>query len=133
MTDWGPDAQTRLEDGVRDWLEFERAAIQDIDAALAELNQRAARIAELEKENEQLKAEAIELLTIAYNSGHREGWEPGPNTEETMTRIHDWLCNHDADPNLQKPSCQVVGCDLPRHDTSHFCATHRHEIGPPTA
>ena len=36
-------------------------------------------------------------------------------------------------PRGEKPSCRVAGCDLPRDDTSHFCATHRHEVGPPTA
>ena len=50
MTEWSEDTRKRLEDGVRDWLEFERAAIQDIAAALAELDRRAERIAELEAE-----------------------------------------------------------------------------------
>jgi hypothetical protein len=44
----------------------------------------------------------IYWLLRAYQSGHREGWEPGPSTDETMDRIHDVLCNEGYDPtNLQ--------------------------------
>lgn len=37
-------------------------------------------------------------LLRAYQSGHREGWEPGPSTDETMDRICDVLCNEGYDP-----------------------------------
>ena len=41
---------------------------------------------------------AVELLTRAYHSGHREGWEDGPSVQETMSDIHDFLCNIGRDP-----------------------------------
>ncbi len=47
-------------------------------------------------------AEAQDLLLLAYHSGHREGWEAGPTTNETMGRICDWLANEDLDPNLSR-------------------------------
>lgn len=40
----------------------------------------------------------IYWLLRAYQSGHREGWESGPPTSETMDRICDVLCNEGYDP-----------------------------------
>jgi hypothetical protein len=44
--------------------------------------------------------EAEDLLLLAYQSGHREGWEPGLSDDEMMSRICDWLANRGLDPNL---------------------------------
>lgn len=37
-------------------------------------------------------------LLRAYQSGHREGWEPGPSTDDTMDGILDVLANAGYDP-----------------------------------
>jgi hypothetical protein len=40
----------------------------------------------------------LELLR-AYQSGHREGWEPGPSTAETLDGIWGVLVSMGYDPN----------------------------------
>jgi hypothetical protein len=40
------------------------------------------------------KKDALDLLEAAYISGHHEGWEPGPSTDDTMRRLLDFLENH---------------------------------------
>jgi hypothetical protein len=42
--------------------------------------------------------DAIYWLLRAYQSGHREGWEPGPSVQETMDGLWIWLRNHEYDP-----------------------------------
>lgn len=32
------------------------------------------------------------LLLLAYNSGHREGWENGRSVAEVMEELHSYLC-----------------------------------------
>jgi hypothetical protein len=44
----------------------------------------------------------IYWLLRAYQSGHREGWERGPSTDETMERICDVLANAGYDPSSSK-------------------------------
>jgi hypothetical protein len=44
----------------------------------------------------------IYWLLRAYQSGHREGWELGPSTDETMGRICDVLCNEGYDPSTPR-------------------------------
>lgn len=41
----------------------------------------------------------IYWLLRAYQSGHREGWEAGPSTDETMDGICSVLANRGFDPN----------------------------------
>ncbi len=41
----------------------------------------------------------IYWLLRAYQSGHREGWEPGPSTDETMSSLCSVLANRGFDPN----------------------------------
>lgn len=43
-------------------------------------------------------AQAIFWLLRAYESGHRQGWEAGPSTQETMDGLFTWLCAHGFDP-----------------------------------
>ncbi len=45
--------------------------------------------------------EAFVWLVRAYHSGHREGWEPGLSTSETMDGLHAFLCNAELDPNTK--------------------------------
>lgn len=46
-----------------------------------------------------MRIELIYWLLRAYQSGHREGWEAGPSTDETMDRICDVLSNAGYDPS----------------------------------
>ncbi len=46
---------------------------------------------------------AMYWLLRAHDCGHREGWEPSPNTRETMDALHSFLCNHDLDPCISGP------------------------------
>src|SRR5688500_17934878 len=48
------------------------------------------------------EVELIYWLLRAYQSGHREGWEPGPSTGETMERICDVLANVGYEPHSAK-------------------------------
>lgn len=43
--------------------------------------------------------ELLYWLLRAYRSGHREGWEEGPNVRETLDGIHSLLCNYEIDPS----------------------------------
>ena len=52
----------------------------------------------LEEANETL-ATAIFWLLRAYESGHRQGWEPGSSVKETMDGLFTFLCNEGFDPN----------------------------------
>lgn len=40
----------------------------------------------------------IYWLLRCYESGHRQGWEPGPNTDETMDGLLSVLANRGYDP-----------------------------------
>ena len=44
----------------------------------------------------------IYWLLRAYQSGHREGWEQGPSTDDTMDGICDVLANLGFDPSLSQ-------------------------------
>ena len=48
--------------------------------------------------NAQSRAQAMYWLLRAYHSGHREGWEEGPSTNETMDGLHVFLCGEGLDP-----------------------------------
>lgn len=59
---------------------------------------------ELIREAERLNAKmrlANTLILAAYQSGHREGWEPGPSVQETMDRLHDWIRNEEISEGAQ--------------------------------
>lgn len=56
------------------------------------------------KEREML----IYWLLRAYQSWHREGWEEGPSTRETLDAIHSVLCNLHYDPNLDKDAAELL-------------------------
>lgn len=59
------------------------------------------------KEREML----IYWLLRAYESGHREGWEQGPSTDETMDGICSVLANLNCDPNLSEDAKQLLKQD----------------------
>jgi hypothetical protein len=59
------------------------------------------------KEREML----IYWLLRAYQSGHREGWEQGPSTDETMDGICSVLANLHYDPNLSEDAKQLLKQD----------------------
>ena len=48
------------------------------------------------------REQMIYWLLRAYDSGHREGWEPGPSVSDTMKGMHGFLCNLGYDPNLSR-------------------------------
>jgi hypothetical protein len=50
----------------------------------------------------------IYWLLCAYQSGHREGWEDGPNTDETMDGILSVLANRGYDPNLSNAAKELL-------------------------
>jgi len=52
------------------------------------------------KERDPERQTLIYWLLRAYHSGHREGWEDGPSTDETMDGILSVLSNRGYDPNL---------------------------------
>lgn len=68
------------------------------------VEQASLRIAELEARNDML----IYWLLRAYQSGHREGWEEGPSTDETMSGILNVLANLDIDPNLSPKAAEIL-------------------------
>lgn len=41
----------------------------------------------------------LDALTMAYQSGYRDGWEEGPTTNEAMQRVSDALANAGCDPS----------------------------------
>ena len=45
---------------------------------------------------------AIDILKRCYQSGHREGWEDGESTEETMNSVRHYLDS--TDPGWQQTS-----------------------------
>lgn len=47
-------------------------------------------------------------LLRAYQSGHREGWEHGPSTDETMDGICSVLANAGYDPNLSEAAKELL-------------------------
>lgn len=63
-----------------------------------------ARIRELESEVTTL----IYWLLRAYESGHRQGWEEGPSTAETMDGIHSVLYNRGYDPDLHVAAKELL-------------------------
>ena len=92
-----PDLPTRL---ARKWC---RAHLQDVDTSgkvwCQSCEDIAAAVREaLEEANETL-ATAIFWLLRAYESGHRQGWEPGSSVKETMDGLFTFLCNEGFDPN----------------------------------
>lgn len=50
----------------------------------------------------------IYWLLRAYQSGHREGWEEGPSTDETMDGILNVLANLGYDPNLSEAAKKLL-------------------------
>ncbi len=50
----------------------------------------------------------IYWLLRAYHSGHREGWEPGPSSSETMEGILDVLANRGYDPNEDDAAKELI-------------------------
>jgi len=50
----------------------------------------------------------IYWLLRAYQSGHREGWEKGPSTDETMDGICSVLANRGYDPNLDQAAKDLL-------------------------
>lgn len=60
----------------------------------------AATPAAVTSEGEQERETLIYWLLRCYESGHRQVWEPGPNTDETMDGILSVLANRGYDPNL---------------------------------
>ena len=81
-------------DGVYDARgEYTMHAQTAISRATSDLQ---SRLSEVEREKETL----IYWLLRAYQSGHREGWEQSPSTDETMDSICSVLANRGYDPNL---------------------------------
>jgi hypothetical protein len=50
----------------------------------------------------------IYWLLRCYQSGHREGWEAGPSTTETMDRLLDVLANRGYDPNEDEAAKELL-------------------------
>lgn len=50
----------------------------------------------------------IYWLLRAYQSGHREGWEAGPSTDETMDGICSVLANRGYDPNKDQAAKDLL-------------------------
>lgn len=50
----------------------------------------------------------IYWLLRAYQSGHRNGWEPGPNTDETMDGLCSVLANRGYDPNTDQAAKNLL-------------------------
>jgi len=50
----------------------------------------------------------IYWLLRAYQSGHREGWEDGPSTDETMDGLLSVLANRGYDPNLSEAAKELI-------------------------
>ena len=50
----------------------------------------------------------IYWLLRCYHSGHRQGWEPGPSTQETMDRLLDVLANRGYDPNKDEAAKELM-------------------------
>jgi len=50
----------------------------------------------------------IYWLLRCYQSAHREGWEDGPSTDETMDGLCSVLANIGYDPNLSEAAKELV-------------------------
>lgn len=50
----------------------------------------------------------IYWLLRCYQSGHREGWEPGPSTQETMDGLLNVLANRGYDPNEDQAAQDLI-------------------------
>ena len=50
----------------------------------------------------------IYWLLRAYHSGHREGWEEGPSTDETMDGLLSVLANRGYDPNEDEAAEELL-------------------------
>lgn len=50
----------------------------------------------------------IYWLLRAYHSGHREGWEEGPSTNETMDGLLSVLANRGYDPNEDEAAEELL-------------------------
>src|SRR5690349_6534361 len=59
---------------------------------------------ELEAERQTL----IYWLLRAYQSGHREGWEDGPSSDETMDGLLSVLANRGYDPTLSDAAKELL-------------------------
>lgn len=78
--------------------EVELESLRDSNAWLAD------RLTDAERERETL----IYWLLRAYQSGHRQGWEPGPSTDETMDGLCSVLANRGYDPNLANAAKELL-------------------------
>lgn len=65
---------------------------------------KAAKSDPVEQETEAL----IYWLLRCYESGHRQGWEEGPSTQETMDRLLDVLANRGYDPNEDEAAKELM-------------------------
>lgn len=50
----------------------------------------------------------IYWLLRCYQSGHREGWEKGPTTQETMDDLLHVLAERGYDPNLDSAAKELI-------------------------
>lgn len=50
----------------------------------------------------------IYWLLRCYQSGHREGWEPGPSTQETMDSLLHVLADRGYDPNEDVAAKELI-------------------------
>lgn len=74
------------------------------DLLVAEHNSRLDAQEQANKERETF----IYWLLRCYQSGHREGWEPGASTDETMDGICSVLANRGYDPNLDQAAKDLL-------------------------
>lgn len=74
------------------------------DLLAAEHNERLDAASVFKQERETL----IYWLLRCYESGHRQGWEPGPNTDETMDGLLSVLANRGFDPNLDDAAKELL-------------------------
>ena len=74
------------------------SSLKSENAALRE------QLAEAQTERETL----VYWLLRAYHSGHREGWEGGPNADETMHGLLCVLANRSYDPNLSDAAKELL-------------------------
>lgn len=54
-------------------------------------------------------AVAIFWLLCAYQAGHREGWEEGPSSAETLDGVFSYLCRKGFDPNESSTPRDLLG------------------------
>jgi hypothetical protein len=75
---------------------------QQKDNIVGQQNAKAAQVSDPEHET------LIYWLLRAYQSGHREGWEPGASTDETMDGLCSVLANRGYDPNLSDAAKELL-------------------------